>query len=91
MAFNRDDLVLSTSRMKFCVVSIEAKVSLRGFLTAYCKSIMLTVAPFYVRLRTISKLSEHSAVKIVVAPLVSLHCCQLLCSSHAGVLVPVLV
>ena len=25
--------------MKFCVVSIEAKVSLRGFLTAYGKSI----------------------------------------------------
>jgi len=60
--------------MKFCVVSIEAKVSLRGFLTAYGKSIMLTVAPFYVRLRTTSPLSEHSVV-IVVAPLVSLHCC----------------
>ena len=76
--------------MKFCVVSIEAKVSLRGFLTAYGKSIMLTVAPFYVRLRTTSPLSEHSVV-IVVAPLVSLHCCRLLCSSHVGVLVPVLV
>ena len=58
--------------MEFCVVSIEAKVSLRGFLTAYGKSIMLTVSPFYVRLRMTSPLSEHSVV-IVVAPLVSLH------------------
>ena len=71
VAFNRDDLVLSTSRMKFCVVSIEAKVC---FLTAHGKSIMLTVAPFYVQLRTSSPLSEHSVV-IVVALLVSLHCC----------------
>ena len=77
--------------MKFCVVSIEAKVSLRGFLTAYGKYIMLTIAPFYVRLQTTSPLSEHSVVKIVVAPLVSLHCCRLLCSSHVGVFVPVLV
>ena len=90
MAFNKDDLVLSMSRMKFCVVSIKGKVSLHGFLTVYGKSIMLKVAHFYVRLRTTSPLSEHSVV-IVVAQLMSLHFCRLLCTSHVGVLVPVLV
>ena len=47
---------------------------MHGFLTAYGKSIMLTVAPFYVQLWMTSPLSEHSVV-IVVVPLVSLHVC----------------
>ena len=64
-------MVLGMSKKKFSLVSIEAKMSMYVFLTAYGKCIMLTVAPFYVRLRTTSPLSEHSVV-IFVAPLVSL-------------------
>ena len=64
-------MILSMSRMKFCIGSIEAKMSLCGFLTVYGKSIMLRVAPFYVQLRTTFPLIEHNVVT-VVAPLVSL-------------------
>ena len=64
-------MVLSKSKMKLCVVSIEAKMSLCGFLTVYGKSVMLRSAPFYVQLRMTFPLSEHSVV-IVAVPLVSL-------------------
>ena len=43
---HRHDLVLSTRRMNFCVVSIEAKISLHGFLTAYGNLLCWQLLPF---------------------------------------------
>ena len=83
---HRDGLVFSTSRTKFCVVSIEAKMSC--FLTAYGKSIvLLQLLLFIYKFSTEWTQCCNSCSSAHVMHSQTAH----LCSSHVGVLVPVVV
>ena len=82
---SRDGLVLSTSRMKFCVASIKAVFAwfsdcVWRIYYAYSCFLLCTTSP----------LSEHSVV-IVVALLVSCILRPHVCVAHVGKLAPVVV